>query len=344
MNYEQMYTKFLNYSKKLQRSKTTTAKYRANAYLKVANKFKGINGKVTKKAIQSMDISDHMKLKAAFFLDSYKNSPKGSPKSSPKNSPANSLKGSPKNSPVNSPKSSLNRQKLISELSEFMGLGPEKAKKLISAGISNINQLHMKKYNDLLGEETKLFINLKPIQQIPNQDIKLLEPFFMKAADADLSLKITGSYRREKEYSSDIDLMVISDKVDAIQLVFNKLKTIFNGKIYQYSKGRDKMSFIIDAENAIAENAIESKEIEPNKKIYKIDVFRTSIEDQIPMLLYSTGSKEFNIVMRGKAKKLGYLLNQKGLFKKGEKVDNLTSEKDYFDILGMAYQEPRERF
>ena len=104
------------------------------------------------------------------------------------------------------------------------------------------------------------------------------------------------------------------------------------------------MSFIIDAENAIAENAIESKEIEPNKKIYKIDVFRTSIEDQIPMLLYSTGSKEFNIVMRGKAKKLGYLLNQKGLFKKGEKVDNLTSEKDYFDILGMAYQEPRERF
>jgi DNA polymerase (family 10) len=59
-------------------------------------------------------------------------------------------------------------------------------------------------------------------------------------------------------------------------------------------------------------------------------------------MLYSTGSKENNIRMRAKAKSQGLLLNQYGLFKKGEKI-NLKTEKDYYDYLGMKYLEPHER-
>ena len=214
-----------------------------------------------------------------------------------------------------------------------MGLGSEKAKALIEAGVKHTNQLHMKKYKDLLPEETKAFIELKPLQQIPAEHIKLLEPYLMKAADAKLSLTITGSYRREKPHSSDIDLMVVSDEEDAIQILLDRLRTILNGKVYPYSKGKDKMSLIVDMSDLL----------NSPKKIYKIDAFRTTLDNQIPMLLYSTGSKEFNVSMRGKAKKLGYLLNQKGLFSGGKKITDLNSEKDYFAILNMPYLEPKKR-
>jgi DNA polymerase/3'-5' exonuclease PolX len=127
--------------------------------------------------------------------------------------------------------------------------------------------------------------------------------------------------------------MVVSDNQDAIQLLLERLTDILNGKIYPYSKGKDKMSLIVDM----------SELLNSENKVYKIDAFRTTKEEQVPMLLYSTGSKEFNVTMRSKAKKLGYLLNQKGLFKNGTKVPDLNTEKAYFDVLGMEYLEPSKR-
>jgi DNA polymerase/3'-5' exonuclease PolX len=220
----------------------------------------------------------------------------------------------------------------MKELTNFMGIGEERAKDLISAGLKHVNQLRMKKYYNLLPEETKIFITLKPLNQIPNEHIKILEPYLMKASDKNLALTIVGSYRRQKPFSSDIDVMVVSDNTDAIDLLHSRLDKILNGKIYPYSKGADKMSFIVDMSELVGEK----------NKIYKIDAFRTLPENAVPMLLYSTGSKEFNIIMRSRAKKQGYLLNQKGLFKDDKLVEGLNDEKAYFDILKMDYKEPKE--
>ena len=130
--------------------------------------------------------------------------------------------------------------------------------------------------------------------------------------------------------------MVVSDDVDIIENFVELLKESLNGKAYPYSKGKDKLSIILDVNDILGKPAI-----------YKLDAFRVKPSEQIPMLLYSTGSKEFNIVMRRKAKKKGMLLNQKGLFKKTngkvELVKNLNSEKDYFDALNMEYKEPKDR-
>ena len=41
----------------------------------------------------------------------------------------------------------------------------EKAKKLISEGLTHINQLHSKKWLDKLSEETKLYLKLKPVKK-----------------------------------------------------------------------------------------------------------------------------------------------------------------------------------
>ena len=65
------------------------------------------------------------------------------------------------------------------------------------------------------------------------------------------------------------------------------------------------------------------------------------------MLLYSTGSKEFNLKMRAHAKGLGYLLNQKGLYYANEKKelvrDGVKTEKEIFEILSLPYTPPNKR-
>jgi hypothetical protein len=76
----------------------------------------------------------------------------------------------------------------------------------------------------------------------------------------------------------------------------------------------------------------------------------TSQEEYPFAVLYFTGSKTFNTVMRGHALKLGFSLNEHGLHKKQpgkekeEKVDQVfKDEKDIFDYLKMEYKEPIER-
>ena len=62
------------------------------------------------------------------------------------------------------------------------------------------------------------------------------------------------------------------------------------------------------------------------------------------MMLYATGSKGFNIIMRKKAKEMKMLLNQDGLFdRETNKPIPTANEHDIFETLGMDYKEPWER-
>jgi hypothetical protein len=76
----------------------------------------------------------------------------------------------------------------------------------------------------------------------------------------------------------------------------------------------------------------------------------TSQEEYPFAVLYFTGSKTFNTVMRGHALKIGVSLNEHGLYKKQpgkekeEKVDaTFKDEKDIFDYLKLDYKEPVDR-
>ncbi len=360
MNNEQLRDKFLEHAKELSRSPDPSARYRMNAYNRVAAKIETLklSDKASIDSIKKLELSEFMNAKAISFLED-KSTRSKSPKRKSTRSKSPKRKSTRSKSPKRKSDASTNpdnKNKLIKELSEFMGIGPEKAKDLIAAGLKHINQLHMKKYKDLLPEETKIFMDLKPLQIIPREYIQILEPFLMKASDEDIRLTITGSYRREKSHSSDIDLMVVSDNPNALHILLGRLSDILNGKVYPYSKGSDKMSLIIDMSDILPSDnsktrlkkktATDSKKNDNDrsgKKVYKLDAFRTNTDAQIPMLLYSTGSKEFNVIMRSKAKKLGYLLNQKGLYKDGVQVPNLHTEEDYFNILQMVYKEPKER-
>jgi DNA polymerase/3'-5' exonuclease PolX len=342
LTFLQLSDAFHDHAVTIAETKDTSAKFRSASYERVS----GLLGsrtdeKVTTDKIAKLDISEYMKARALAVLEGKpivekkkitlkKKKPIKKVRGRSRTARVKSKSPTKSKSPAKSPAKS--NTTLLKQLNEFMGLGPEKSKALIEAGLSNINQLHMKKYYNLLPEETKLFINLKPEQKIPHEHIKILEPYILGLSTDDMKITLVGSYRRKKPFSRDIDTMIVSTDENIVEKFSKALSEKLNGKAYPYSKGKDKLSIVIDMTDLLK-----------SKLIYKLDAFRTTPEDAISMLLYSTGSKEFNIMMRAKAKKLGYLLNQKGLFKDGKKIPNLKTEEDYFKILDLEYKDPVDR-
>jgi DNA polymerase/3'-5' exonuclease PolX len=306
MKFEELSEIFAEHARELsEQSKIDpTSRFRANSYVTVSSKLAALSGTATKAKIDKLPITDYMKGKIEEVLSGKRLSKK---------------------------KSVIGKVNILKELTNIKGIGLPRAKELIKAGVKNISDLKLKKYKDLLPTETKLYNLHNPEKKIPNADIKKLEPYVKKMHRKST---IVGSYRRGKPFSRDIDIMLVSDNPDIIDKFEVKLNKLLDGKVYTYSKGKDKISTIIDMSNIVGK----SKQL-----VYKLDAFRTDPEDEIPMLLYSTGSKEFNIKHRSIAKKSGYLLNQKGLFKNGKKVPNLKTEKSYFDILGINYLVPKDR-
>jgi NAD-dependent DNA ligase len=81
----------------------------------------------------------------------------------------------------------------------------------------------------------------------------------------------------------------------------------------------------------------------------RVDFLYTILEEFPFAVLYFTGSKIFNTVMRHIALEKGYTMNEHGLYtfeakKKGSKVEHVfKNEKDIFDFLGIEYKSPNER-
>lgn len=224
--------------------------------------------------------------------------------------------------------SSITKKILINELEKITGIGHAKALELIDIGIKNIDQLHQIKYQKVLNLDTKTILKLNPSRHIPHAILQKLQPSLTGFKDAETIM--VGSFRRNAQYSNDIDIMVVSRDKKILDKYIDYLKEVILS-IWVYSKGNDKISLVL----CFSKNPY---------ICYKADIFRTEPEYKHSMLLYSTGSKSFNIRQRSQAKKMGYLLNQKGIWKNGQKINMMAdTEQDLFRILGMPYIEPKDR-
>jgi len=93
-----------------------------------------------------------------------------------------------------------------------------------------------------------------------------------------------------------------------------------------------------------------------HSKRRRIDILTIPHDQWGGALIYFTGDDIFNRSLRLKANKMGYSLNQRGLYegvvrnprKRSEKFNTGSlvaskTEKEIFDILGVPWQEPHER-
>ncbi|VVB70862.1 DNA polymerase beta thumb [uncultured archaeon] len=75
-----------------------------------------------------------------------------------------------------------------------------------------------------------------------------------------------------------------------------------------------------------------------------VDLFLTDTSSLPFALLHHTGDKNYNIIVRNKAKHLGYKLNQYGLFKGDEKIKKkFKSERQVIEFIGLTYKSPKDR-
>lgn len=158
-----------------------------------------------------------------------------------------------------------------------------------------------------LEDALKIYQDLSKILKVPEDEMTLC-----------------GSARRKKEYVGDLDIVVCNEKSYFLKRLEGRLKNVG----YKITvSGNKKLSFIVDPVNKVP-----------------VDVYVCTPDKYWFMVAYLTGSKNFNIKMRSQAKKLGYKLDQYGLWdKKGVSVCQANSEQDVFDALGMKYVKPEDR-
>lgn len=238
----------------------------------------------------------------------------------------------------------LEREKTnpINILSNVYGIGPKKAKELVDGGITTIEEL-IKNQDNVLNETQKIGLQYYDdiLQRIPRSEIEEYKSIFIKLISSlDSKMEIVGSYRRGAESSGDIDVIITSPNPAIFKKFVDDL--ISKGIIKEVlSRGQTKCLVIAKLPNVITSR--------------RVDFLYTSQEEFPFAILYFTGSKIFNTVMRHEALEKGFTMNEHGLYLltnnsnnkkgiKGEKVEHLfTSEKDIFDYLGLEYKEPHER-
>lgn len=313
MNFGQLKSRIRDTVRHIESQSNAAGRFRILNYLRVLDMLDSYyddHTRVSKEKINTLNLTEHMRAKLLDFACGTKTD-KVISKARKEN------------------KESKDRAHLLTALLAIKGIGRSRAQMLISRGLTSVAQLKRAAWQELLTEETRVFLSLKPAHAIPHEEIQRLEP---RILNVHANVKLVGSARRKKKYSRDLDVMVVDKNQHALETFLNGLAREFGAaNVVPYARGNDKLSVML---------------IFPDKKkVYKLDAFRVDPAAEISMLLYSTGSKAHNIAMRSRAKRMGYLLNQHGLFAldSGAKVPGLRAEEDYFRALNMPYKKPEER-
>ena len=233
---------------------------------------------------------------------------------------------------------------LYDQLSEIYGVGPKKAQDLIDKGVTSIEDLRTKQ-DELLNESQKAGLKYYDdiLKRIPRSEIdeynKIFKRVFDKVTagqpDGESRYEIVGSYRRGLQESGDIDLILTSPD-----------KSMFK----KFTDALKEENIIVVTLSSGASKCLVITKLTPQRTARRVDFLYSNPEEFPFAILYFTGSKEFNTVMRGHALKMGVSLNEHGLSKKevGKKKEELVthrfkSEMDIFDYLGLEFKEPTER-
>jgi NAD-dependent DNA ligase len=234
----------------------------------------------------------------------------------------------------------LEREKTnpVNILAEVYGIGPKKAKELVEKGISSIDNLrkNQQMLNDVQRVGLKYYEDI--LKRITRSEIDQYESIFAsdfsKVATPNSRFEIVGSYRRGALNSGDIDVIITSDNP---QVFINFIDELIKKKIILEVLSRGPTKCLVITKIPSSDSA------------RRVDFLYTSLQEFPFAILYFTGSKIFNTVMRHIALEKGYTMNEHGLYimkdkKKGEKVSHhFKSEEDIFNFLGLVYKAPNER-
>ena len=254
----------------------------------------------------------------------------------------------------------------ISVFSEIYGVGPKKAEELAKLGIPSIAKLRqmVKQNPGILNGTQKVGLQYYEdiLERIPRQEIDEYKSEFERIIGGHPVLgrpmtiggpavigqptvlgrhpvlEIVGSYRRGSLFSGDIDVIFTSPSSTEFDQFLDSLIST-NIIVEVLSRGKSKCLVIA---------CLPSHKGRRQGFVYRRVDFLYATRTEFPFsILYFTGSKGFNVVMRNHAISLGYSMNEHGLTQiaTGQLVnpEQFESEQDIFQFLGLEYKRPEER-
>jgi NAD-dependent DNA ligase len=234
----------------------------------------------------------------------------------------------------------------VNILTDVYGIGPKKAKDLIAEGITTIAQLDAKK-DKVLNAVQKVGLQYYEdiLERIPRSEIDeykaVFEKTFVKKGNYD-KFEIVGSYRRGAKTSGDIDVIITSDTGKTFDAFIDDLV---------------KQKIILEILSRGKSKCLVITRLTDSSTARRVDFLYTTPKEYPFSVLYFTGSKTFNTVMRARALTMGYSLNEHGLSHMSKKTESMTAadrkgklvdhvfpdEQSIFKFLRMEYKTPEER-
>merc|ERR1711998_28805 len=224
----------------------------------------------------------------------------------------------------------------VNILTNVYGIGPKKAEDLVKQGITSIEDLEKNKdkLNDKQVIGLKYYYDI--LERIPRSEIleyeALFKEIFDEVKEGDAKFEIVGSFRRGADTSGDIDI-IVNDEAS-----FNNfIKSLIDKNILVEMLTDGKVKKLTIAR------------LNDKSKARRIDFLFSPPNEYSFAILYFTGSKAFNVVMRKRATSLNLTLNEHGLSNLKDKVkkdkleNSFPDEKSIFDFLSLEYKKPEER-
>ena len=254
---------------------------------------------------------------------------------------------------------SIEKEKIIEELEEVIGIGRVMATEFYNQGIKSVKMLKqkIKKKEFVVNEKIELGLKYYGIykKNIPRDEIneinKLMKKIISKINklyklnnESKYIYQICGSYRRESPTSGDIDVLIskldlkddTDDNINHLERVINKLKD-------DLEENDDKPLLIDDITDKNYETKYMGFAKYKKNPVRRIDIRFVSYDSYYSALLYFTGSAELNKKMRIIAKKLNLKLSEYGLFKEDGTKIKINSEEEFFQKLDLPFIEPKYR-
>lgn len=199
---------------------------------------------------------------------------------------------------------------LSGAVADLPGLGKKSAERILKSI----------EYLEHFGERTRL-----------DQAWEMAHPFyeFINQIDGVLECHIAGSLRRSRETIGDVDILASAEKKDTDSI----FEAFVNHSLVLEVLGQGETKSSVRTQNG-----------------RQVDLRIVKPEEFPAALLYFTGSKEHNIVLRQRARERGMALNEYGLFKLSEKKEtdfdqpvNTQSEHEIYNKLDLNFIPPEHR-
>ena len=206
--------------------------------------------------------------------------------------------------------------------------------------------LHVLNNHQLLG--VKYFHDMS--KKIPRYEVQTAEHILTSVAthmNKDIMLTLCGSYRRGKDKSGDIDCLITHKYIKTVEDLEHSDVNILASFVLLLTN----VGFLVDhltdygLTKYMGFCIIKPKNQGETKPIARrIDIRFIPFESYATAILYFTGSKRFNVVMRAHALKLGYTLNEYNLKRLSDNsIIPCKKEEDIFTFLKYPYKTPIER-